>query len=235
MALRMNLYGCKLQSLIDAVGGNDYSIIESATKCLADVFHNDADFLKAKAWLRTLIYEGCPLRDSRQLPAVADDGGRLLSRMETEIHAFVVYAIVRSIARPEDHDFSSESSSWHHSAISALYDDLSTCGFTRSRQCPIRFHGWISAMSNGTPLFGDDFRTEWSFYSLLKNNDLSGLLAAFYVAMNYEREIPEMLPVEARVGLATRLSEAGRSLMADLSNWFTKIHEDGQDAFIFWW
>ena len=54
----------------------------------------------------------------------------------------------------------------------------------------------MSGLSNGTPLFGDDFRTEWSYYTLFTNSDLAAMIPVFKAAADFRRTLPEGYPEE---------------------------------------
>lgn len=234
MALRMNLYGCRLESLTELLGSKDSAVSADASERLAKAIRNEDDLAMAKAWLGRLIDRGYPLRESRPSIQAPESGELLVAHLETELHALALSSLVEATLDRGGRDYSVESSHWHHSSIDALYNDLARCGFTRSRDCPVRLHEWISSLSNGTPLFGDDFRSEWSFYSILRNDDLAGLLDVFRAAVEFTRELAEEVPHELRSTIQVRLSHEGRSFITDLSKWFSQIHQARQDAFILW-
>jgi len=93
----------------------------------------------------------------------------------------------------------------------------------------------MSNLSNGSPLFGDDFRTEWSFYTLFSNQELATMIPVFQAAADFKRPLPEGYPEELTKKMVTGLSEGGKDFVADLINWFGQIQRAGQDAFILWW
>ncbi len=93
----------------------------------------------------------------------------------------------------------------------------------------------MSDLSNGTPLFGDDFRTDWSFYTLFSNSDLETMIPVFQAAADFKRILPEGHPGELTKRMAMSLSDAGREFALDLIKWFGQIQQSGQDVFILWW
>lgn len=234
MSLRMNLYGSSLSSFVAVLGSNDATVLEKAMARLSELLSKEPELSKSKAWLRTLIERGCPLQEDREPPSEPDDGGLMTVQIETEVHMCAVYSLVRAIARPDDLDLSGESDSWAHPAVGSLYNELSACGFTGSKECPTKYHSWMMNLSNGTPLFGDDFWTQWSFYTWIKNVELAEMLPVFRTAAQFERPLPEGYSEEAAKKMLTRLSKGGQHFIGDLINWFSQIQQAGQDAFIYW-
>lgn len=234
MSLRMNLYGWSFDAFRQVLGSKDSAVLESASKRLTESL-KEPELSKARGWLRTLLWDGFPPRQDRPPSAEPEDGGLLTVQMETESHVFAVYSIVRSIAQSPNVDLATESSDWTHSAVSSLYQDLSACGFSRSKDCPVRFHNWISQLSNGTALFGDDFRTQWSFYSWFTNHDLESVIPVLQAAAKFTRPVPEGYPEEARMKIPTGVSEDGKKYIADLLGWFGQLQTTGRDAFVLWW
>jgi hypothetical protein len=84
-------------------------------------------------------------------------------------------------------------------------------------------------------LFGDDFRTEWSFYTLFSNRELATMIPVFQAAADFRRTLPKDYPEELTKKMATGLSDASKEFVLDLIKWFGQIQQAGQDAFIFWW
>jgi hypothetical protein len=231
----MNLYGWSLPAFKQVLGSKDPAVLEKATALISETLSKEAAQSKAKAWLHTLIENGFPLRQDRQTSLEPADGGLLTVQMETEAHVFTVYCLARAIAGDEQLDLASESSNWTHPMVGSLYRDLASCGFTKSKSCCIQYFSWMSDLSNGTPLFGDDFRTEWSFYTLFSNSDLAAMIPVFQAAADFRRTLPEGYPEELTKTMATGLSDAGKPFVLDLIKWFGKIQATGQDAFILWW
>jgi hypothetical protein len=93
----------------------------------------------------------------------------------------------------------------------------------------------MSNLSNGSPLFGDDFRTHWSYYSIFTNQELAGIIPVFQAAAAFQRPLPEGYPEQVTKTMKTGLSESGKQFIGDLVLWFGQIHQAGQDAFILWW
>ena len=231
----MNLYGWSLPSFAQVLGSKDSAVLEDATARLCETLPNEPGLSKAKAWLQTLIESGFPLRQDREMPSEPADGGLLTVRMETEVHVFAIYCLVRAIARNDHLDLATESSNWAHPAVGSLYQDLSSCGFTRSESCCVQYFSWMSRLSNGSPLFGDDFRTEWSSYTFFSNQELADMIPVFQAAADFRRPLPEGYPEELTTKMMTGLSEGGKEFVADLIKWFDQIQRSGQDAFLLWW
>src|SRR5215217_2090478 len=168
----MNLYGWSLPAFKQVLGSKDSAVLEKATALVSETLPKEPARSKAKAWLHTLVVNGFPFREDREQSSEPTDGGLLNVQMETEAHAFAMYCLARAIARDEYLDLAGESSNWTHPAVGSLYRDLASCGFTKSKSCCVQYFSWMSGLSNGTPLFGDDFRTEWSYYTLFTNSDL---------------------------------------------------------------
>jgi hypothetical protein len=230
----MNLYGWSLPAFRQVLGSKDSAVLEKATALISEMLPKEPAQSKAKAWLHTLIVNGFPFRQDREQLSEPAEGGLLTVQMETEAHAFTVYCLARAIAREEHLDLAGESSNWKHPAIGALYRDLASCGFTKSKSCCVQYFSWMSGLSNGTPLFGDDFRTEWSFYTLFSNRDLATIIPVFQAAADFRRTLPEGIPEELAKTMATSLSDAGRDFVLDLIRWFRQIQQAGQDVLIFW-
>jgi hypothetical protein len=231
----MNLYGWRLSSFTQVLGGKDSALLEAATARLSQALSKEPALPKAKAWLQTLIESGFPLRQDRPPPSEPADGGLLTVQMETEIHVTVVHCLARAIAREDDLDLAGESSNWAHPAVGSLHQDLASCGFTRSKGCCAQYFSWMLRLSKGSPLFGDDFRTEWSFYTWFANEELAAMVPVFQAAADFKRPLPKGYPEEALKNMRTGLSDGGKEFIGDLIKWFSQIQQAGQDAFILWW
>ena len=234
MSLRMNLYGWSFDSFTQVLGSKNAAVLEAATARLTECIH-EPNLSRGKAWLTTLIETGFPLRRDRQPPPEPAGGGLLNVPMETEVHVFVVHSIARAIAHDDYLDLAAESSNWKHPAVGSLYNELAACEFKRSGKCPVEYHTWMWKLIDGSPLFGDDFRTEWSFYSLFTNQELAAIIPVFQAAEQYKRSVPDNLPEDYKAKLRTSLSEGGKQFIGDLIKWFSAIQRAGQDAFILWW
>jgi hypothetical protein len=233
----MHLYGWHLSSFKQALGSKDSDLLEAATARLSECFTEEADestVSKAKAWLRTLIESGFPLREDREPPSAPADGGLLTVQMETEDHAFVVYCLARATARDDCMDLGSESSDWKYPAFQSLWDEFSTCGFTRSNKCPVELHNWMCRFLGGSPLFGDRFHTNWSFYTFFSNQELASMIPVYQAAADFKRTLAEAYPEEFRKERES-LSEGGKKFIGDLIKWLGQIQQAGQHAFILWW
>jgi hypothetical protein len=228
----MNLYGWSLPAFQQVLGSRDCVVLEKAAALIVETLPEETVQSMATAWLRTLILNGFAFRTESPKPV---DGGLLLVPMETEAHVFTVHCIARAIARDDHLDLASESSNWQHPAVAALYNELSACKFHLSGKCPVEFHTWMSKLSNGSPFFGDDFRTEWSFYTLFSNSELAAMIPVFQAAREFQRALPEGYPEELTKKMATGLSDAGKEFVLDLIKWFGQIQQVGQDALIIWW
>jgi hypothetical protein len=231
----MNLYGWSLPAFRQVLGSKDTAVLERAAALIAETLPKEPAQSRAKAWLRTLIDKGFPLQQDRAPAPEAADGGLLTVHMETEAHAFALYCLARASARAEFLDLAGESSQWTHAAIGSLYRELAACGFTKSKSCCVQYFSWIAGLSNGTPLFGDDFRTEWSFYTVFSNRDLALMIPVFQAAADFKRALPEGYPEEYTKTMATSLSDASKEFVLNLVRWFGQIQQAGQDAFILWW
>jgi hypothetical protein len=231
----MNLYGWHLSSFAQVLGSKDSALLEAATARLSEALPEEPALSKARAWLQTLIQSGFPLRQDRPPPAEPADGGLLTVQLETEVHVAVVHCLARAIAGEDHLDLASESSDWAHPAVGSLYRELASCGFTRSKDCRPQYFSWMSRLSEGSPLFGDDFRTEWSFYTWFTNEELAAVVPVFQAAADFRRPLPEGYPEEATKQMRTGLSDSGKEFIGDLIEWFSRIQQAGQDAFILWW
>jgi hypothetical protein len=230
----MNLYGWSFDSFTQVLGSKNGAVLEAATARLSECL-DEPNLSTAKAWLTTLVETGFPLRRDRQPPPEPAGGGLLNVQMETEAHVFVVHSIARAIAHEDDLDLAGESSNWKHPAVGSLYNELAACDFKRSGKCPAEYFTWMWKLSNGSPIFGDDFHTEWSFYSWFANQELAAMVPVFQTAEQFKRSLPENLAEDYRAKMRTSLSEGGKHFIADLIKWFSAIQRTGQDAFILWW
>lgn len=235
MALRMNIYGCNIQAIKDILGSKNTVILDAVIKNLVDVFHNKDDHHKALAWLNTLINDGFTLKSERESPTVQSDGGLLIHLLETEVHITVINRIMHVLRDDRSIDLTTHSSHYHYSAMTELYRELRLCGFTSSRECPKYFYKLMFALLHGSPLFGDNFHSDWSFYAFLTNQELSQLTSVLNKAKQFERSISKELPEEIRVARKTCLSNMGISFVNDLIEWFSQIHKAGQDAYLLWY
>jgi hypothetical protein len=235
VSLRINLYGWDFQRFRNLLGSGNSDALRVATDIFVESQKLESNVALGKAWLQTLIEKGFPLNQERDPPRVLSDGRLVTVQMETEVHAFVVYSIIRSINPDQYLDLSDESSIWKHQGVSALYNELAECGFHRTRDCPIELHTWMGKLIHGSPLFGDDFQTEWAFYTFFGNHDLAGIISGFRKAIAFERSIPEDYPDHLRNEIKTRLSEPSRKFAEKLCEWFDRVRLTGQDLFIFWW
>jgi hypothetical protein len=235
MSLRLNIYGWSLAAFKKEIGSKNSAVLEKATALIAETLTKEPNQSWAKAWLRTLIMDGFPFQQDRAPSAAPADGGLLTVQMETEAHVFATYCLARAIALPEHLDLATDSSNWKHPSVAALNDELRACGFTKTKTCGLQYFSWISALGNGTPLFGDDFRTDWSFYSIFDNSDLALMVPVFRAAADFRRTLPEGYPAEHASQIAMSLSDDGKAFALDLVRWFEQIHQAGQDAFILWW
>jgi hypothetical protein len=231
----MNLYGWRFSSFTQVLGSKDSTLLEAATARLAEAFAKDPPALaKATAWLQTLIESGFPLRKDRPPPTEPADGGLLTVQMETALHVAVVHCLARAIAREDDLDLAIHSSSWSHPAVVSLYNELMAGEFHHSGKCPVEFHSWMDKLSNGSPIFGDDFRTSWEYYTCFTNEELAAMDPVFQAAAEFKRALPKGYSEEARKKIRTSLSDGGKAFIGALIRWFSQIQEAGQDAFILW-
>lgn len=235
MSLRLNLYGCHIAAVLEAVGSQSAAVLQSACGHLGETISTTRgeDALKtATAWLTTLVQSGCPLASDRPQPSVSSDGGLLETHMETEVHVLALHSLIFSLRDDGWRDFSGESSMWHAGALGSLQRELRACGFTKSAECPPEFHQGMQRLIHGTPLFGDDFRSDWSTYCLLPGNMLPGFCETLQAAMNYEDSVPDYVPAEVRSTMTLRLSDNARRFVTEFSSWLQQISDAGQDAYI---
>lgn len=232
----MNLYGWSVDAFRGVLGSKDPAVLESAMAVLCKSLREGPSLDRGKAWLRTLIEVGHPLRRDRTPDPIPDDGGLLIVRMEAEAHAFVVYSVAQAIRREEFLDLAGESSHWAHGAVGASYGEMSGSKFfTHGEDVDPQFFGLMTALTSGSPLFGDDFRTDWSFYSVLTRKELAILIQAFRAAIAYTRPLPANYPEAMAKSVRTRLSDTAKEFLGDLIGWFGQIEAAGQDALILWW
>jgi hypothetical protein len=231
----MNLYGWHLSSFKQALGSKDAALLEAVTARLSEALPAEPALSKARAWLQTLIESGFPLRQDRQPPSEPANGVLLTVQMETEVHVTVVHCLARAIALDDHLDLAGESSDWAHPAVGSLHQELASCGFTRSTNCCVQYFTWMLRPSKGSPLFGDDFRTDWSFYTWFTNGELATMIPVFQAAADFKRPLPKGYPAEARKKMRRGLSDSGKEFIGDLIKWFSQIQQAGQDAFILWW
>lgn len=210
-------------------------MLEKASAFVSETLPEEPSQSKAKAWIRTLVENGFPLREEREPPSEPADGGLLTVQMETEIHVFAIYCLARTVSHDDYLDLAGESSHWAHEGVVSLNRELTSCGFTRSKGCDAQYFSWMSRLGNGSPLFGDDFRTEWSFYTLFSNRDLAAMVPVLQAASDFDRILPEGYPEELVKKMATSLSDVGKDFCCNLVKWFGAIQRAGLDAFILWW
>jgi hypothetical protein len=233
MSLRINLYGWSTDAFKKVLGSGNVDVLMKAEEKLA-TFLQEPQLSHGMTWLRTLIHKGYPMREQRGPVTVPEDGGPVTLRMETETHVFVVHAVGQAIAGTGDLDLSLESSNWKHQAILALRQEILACRFLDKYPRSREFWGWGHGLLHGTPLFGDDFRTEWSFYAIFQNGELKDVAELLRAAIAFERKLPEGILEEARKRMAVGLSKDGKQFAGELAGWFERIQETGRDAFILW-
>jgi hypothetical protein len=236
----MHLYGWSFGSFLDALGSKNAAVLSAATALLSEAIDNGATRARGQAWLKTLIETGFPLAKDRKPSPQPDGGGLMTMLVETEAHVFAIHSLVRAIARGNDLNLSEESQSWTHPAVSGLYNELASLGFSRpTNNDPKRWFldyiRWMSGLSNGTPLFGDDFRSEWSFYTCFNNPDLAAMIPVLQAATEFQKRLPDDMPEEVRREYKTSLSEGSKAFVTAFTKWLTQIQQAGQDAFILWW
>jgi hypothetical protein len=234
----MHVYGWSFNSFIDVLASNNAAVLSAATTRLAEAIDDPATLSRGQAWLKTLIETGFPLARDRK-PSPQPDGGLLTLHMETEYHVLALHAIVRAIAGEGYLDLSEESLNWTHAAVSTLHNELASLGFSRpTSDDPKRWFmdyvRWMSGLSNGTPLFGDDFRTQWSFYTCFDNQELAAVKPVLQAATDFQKRLAEDMPDDVRSSYKTSLSEDGKAFVAAQTKWFGQIQQVGQDAFILW-
>ncbi len=235
MALRMNLFGWHQDAFAKVLGSKDSHILEQATEHLSKALTREPSLSEAKAWLHKLIDHGYTLRENRSPPTASSDGDLVVVRMELETHIFAVHSLVRAIALPDDINLATRSSYWWHSSVAAIVDDFTNCGFSKTKLYSRQFVIWLSKMNKGSPLFGDDFLTPWSFYTCIRMGELTEIIPVLQAALDFKRPLPEGAPEEYLKTIKTELSPTGKQFVQDLITWFKEITEAGQDAFIMWY
>lgn len=230
----MNLYGWSLSAFTQVLGCKDSAVLERATARLSEALPMEPAQSKAKAWLHCLINDGFRLRKDRAPAREPADGGLLTLQMETETHVIALYCLVQAIARDDYLHLAAESSHWAHPAVGSLDRELASCGFTKSKDCRVEYFSWMSRLSNGSPLFGDDFHTEWSFYTQFSNRELAAMIPVFQAAADFRRSLPQGYPEEITKRMTTGLSDGGKEFVLNLIKWFGQLQRAGQDAFILW-
>ncbi|WP_422923181.1 hypothetical protein [Singulisphaera sp. PoT] len=234
MALRMNLQGWSLEGFKQTIGSKDSALLEKAEALISDALTSEPAHSKAQAWLRRLVMDGFPLRQDREAPSVPDDGRLLTVQMETEPHIVTMCCLAHAIARDDHLDLTIESSHCPYGAIGELYRELAECGFSKTKQCGIPYFTWMNGLIQGTPMFGDAFRTDWSFYTFFSNDDLAAMIPVFQRGAEFRRALPEGYPDELAKKMVIGLTDSGRTLILELIKWFGQIQQDGQDALIVW-
>jgi hypothetical protein len=232
----MNIYGWSQDDFVAVVGSKNSSLIEKASAILSASLR-EPTLAKGQAWLRKLIMEGYPFRSEHKQPSEPEDGGLWTMQMETEAHAITMYCIARAISRDEHLNLASDSSYWSHPSVEAFYREAQSCQFPRSKDCPREYYTWMHQLGNGTPVFGDEFRSAWCFYTLFSNDELKSMIPVFQAAVDFERTLPEGIPPEiARhaQSMPDRFSDSGKNFARDLVKWFEQIQKADQDAFILW-
>lgn len=234
MSLRMNIYGWCQLDFLQVLGSKDAALLEKASSLISHALPGEPARSQALAWLHTLVESGYPLRQARE-PSSNAVGDLLTVKMETEAHVFANFCLARAIASDGHLDLASVSSHWSQPAVGKLYRELASCGFTKSSECCVQYFSWMSGLSSGTTLFGDDFRSDWSFYTVFSNSDLAAIIPVFNAAAAFQRTLPEGIPDEYARTMVTCLSDESKLFVQDLVNWFAQIQQAGQDAFILWW
>jgi hypothetical protein len=229
----MNLFGWSFDCFTQVLGSKNPAVLEAATTHLSECL-KEPDLSRGKAWLTTLIEKGFPLRRDRQPPQEPAEGGLLTVQMETEVHVAVVDSIACAIAHDDYLDLSGESSDWGPPAVDSLHQELGACKFHLSGKCPVQYHAWMLKLLKGSPIFGDDFHTSWSYYTLFTKEELAAIVPVFQAAEHYKRSIADSYPEDYRAKYSG-LSEGGKKFIGDLIKWFSAIQLAGQDAFITWW
>jgi len=158
--------------------------------------------------------------------------GLVVMHMEAGIHFAAVFCLFEPLRRKEYLDPGFDL--WSDRVSLALSDDLRACGFNNSREYSVEFIQALWKLGGGTPLFGDDFCTNWEKYAIIENNQLAVLVAGFQAALGFKRKLPKSMSASDRKRIKTRLSDKPKEFISDLVGWLGQIQEAGQDAFILW-
>jgi hypothetical protein len=234
MSIRMNIYGWSFDDFKAVLGSGDTAVLERANTLLSASVSDETYRIKGAGWLRTLIDDGYPLVKERPPVTCPDDGGLATVKMETGEHISAVYCLARAIARQEHLDLVLKSSLYSHGAIRSVDREMRASQFTRQMTNGATFAKWMSTLQHGSPLFGDQFHTYWSYYSLFSNAELAAMIPAFRDAIAYRRQFPEGYPEEMRQQFTQCLSQSSKEYLQDLIEWFGEIQDAGQDAFVLW-
>jgi hypothetical protein len=234
MSLRPNVFGWSFQGLKQVLRSKDAEVLRQASLMITAARLETLDQQRALTWLRTLIDDGLSLRSERPRPSLGDDGGLLTVQVETEFHALVVISLVQTIAHKQELNWTEDSSDWKHEGISAVWNEATACRFTGSDKCALHFFKGMAALSRGTPLFGDDLRSDWSLYTYMLHADLAGFIAGLRAVESFERRLPTDIPEKYRKELPTSLSDNAKLFVHKLSEWFSRIEQAGQDFFVMW-
>lgn len=236
MSLRMNLYGCDFDALKATIMSGDEDLLQRASGRLDEIF-KDSEWARELSgkWLEKLIKHGCPLKESHDNLAVPEDGGLLVSQLEAETHVFAIHSIFESLKNDTWLNLSGPSSNYTPTAVRRLYRELDDCEFLSSDQCPEQLANCLVSISTGTPLFGDGFHTNWSYYCFLENQKLLEMQRGLEAALTHKKFIPDYVPEEVKKDYFLELSEGGRKFTNELLNWLGSLTEADQDLYIIWW
>ena len=237
MSLRLNLYGCDISALYDALGSSDSKLQQRAGQILSKQV-KDADCCDlGLKWLACMIHSSPVLSKQRGDLKTPTDGSLITQILEGESHIWAVYSLISALSTDEDPDFSSESSMWNLQAISGLYRAARTCDFTKSDECPPSFFRFYEFAIQGTPLFGDAFHTSWSFYSIFERKIISEIRQALNALEKYERDLSRASDDIRKMFSKEQISisDEWKDFSRSLSKWFEAIESSNRDALIFWW
>lgn len=234
MSIRMHIYGWSFDTFREVLGSGDVRVLDQALEMVGKSWINEVDRPKGEAWLRTLIERGYPLCGERPPVTCPDDGGLATVRMETEIHIACIYYLSRVISGEGQLDLAGKSSFYTHGAMRSLDREMSASQFTKRMDCGVEFFRWMQALLCGNPLFGDQFRSYWSYYSHFRNEELAAMLPVFQQAIDFRRPFPEGYPEEMREKMTQCLSQSCKEYLRDLIEWFGEIEQAGHDTFIYW-
>ncbi|MCR9231397.1 MAG: hypothetical protein NXI29_10325 [bacterium] len=234
MSLRMNLYGCDLHAILNALGSQNQKLLEQACEQLSQVLDAGPECDKVQGWIQTLIETGPTLRLNRPVPEVPQSGDLLTCQMETELHVVGLDCLVKALRKEEHLNLAGESSFWNHGIISDLQQELSGCQFKPGNVDLLMYFNYFTVLSQGTPLFGDDFRSRWSYYTIIPHSELNDLLVVLQEALAYERSLPETMPEELRQHTPTQLTDEMASFVKEFLGWLTQLEQHEQDLYLLW-
>lgn len=151
------------------------------------------------------------------------------------VRSRALHSLFQALREGQWLDLAGESSAWTLDGLNDLYADLVACGFAGSPSCSGTLLENLGRLRDGTPLFGDGFLTEWSYYSILRRSEVLELVADLTAAVDFERPLPAYVPPQVRDQMVLRLSPGALELATQLGAWCARIAAAGEDVYALWW